>query len=247
MRTRLVPILIAAALGAAACATPSTVPERVTVRKRKIAGWYGDHSVHLKFEYPEVTGLGNPAVQAHINQTIRSAFPPPHGLKEWLESHEGEFSSGTWEDMAGGYDVRLNRRHLLSIKFWGSEGPEGKVIGNHSNPMDAAVTLDTRTGRPFKLSDLFVGPDWRVRLEKLIATYAGSSPGPHKPVPVDQSLLDMLGEHKYWYYLTPRSIRFYDIDSSYAGHALESEIPLEKLRPIVNPKGPLPTLMNKAR
>lgn len=223
----------------------AAVPARVQLRKQHLDRWYKGRSIHVTVSYPEVVGLTDKALQARINRTIRSAFPPPRGLGAWLQTAEGDPKRGEVDQLDGDYEVTYNRDHLLSIRFSGLEEPlkDGLLTTPHPNPVNGAVTLDTRTGKPFRLADLFAGPQWRERLEKLIARYAGLGPGPRKPVPEDPALMEELKHHEYWYHLTARGVRFYDLYPSYAAHAVEAEIPLEQLRPLLNSKGPLPSLI----
>jgi hypothetical protein len=220
---------------------------RVPLRKRHLDRWYDKHHVHVELDFPEATGLPDPALQARINQTLRSAYPPPHGLDAFLRSsgRTGEWGPGWTEELDGKYEVELNRNQLLSVYFYGMDTAlkNDRFYGNHPYLLSGAVTLDTRTGRAYKLSDLFSGPQWRERLEKLIARYAGLGPVPRKPVPADPVLLQELKDHRYWYYLKPSSICFYDLYQSHAAHAVEAEIPLEQLRPLMNPTGPLPAFL----
>jgi hypothetical protein len=229
----------------------SPVPARVRIRKQHLDRWYGKHRVHAEVNFPEVVGLADTTLQARINRTIRSAFPPPYGFEVWVENNDRaeDLEPGMNIEMFGDYEVTLNRNHVLSVRFWGFDDIEkdGNITAPHPNLQDAAVTLDTRTGKPFKLSDLFASPHWRERLEKLIARYAGLAPGPHKPVAIDPELIARLKSHEYWYHLKPDSVRFYDLYGNYAMRAVESEIPLEQLRPLMNPKGPLPALLAASR
>lgn len=225
----------------------AAVPARVQIRKRRLDRWYAGHRLHAVVDYPEVTALADRALQARINRTIQSAYPPPHGLDGWLRwnNEPDDVEPGVTQQLEGEYEITLNRNYLLSMRFYGSDDAvkNGLISGPHPNPLNAAVTLDTRTGRPFKLADLFAGPQWRERLEKLIARYAGLGPRPRKPVPEDPVLIQELKGRNYWCHLTPQSVRFYDLYSAFAGHAVEAEIPLEQLRPLMNPKGPLPSLL----
>lgn len=223
----------------------AAIPARVQLRKQRLDRWYNGRGTHVIVNYPEVVGLADKALQARINRTIRSAFPPPRGLKAWLETSGGDPKQGEVDQLDGDYEVTYNRNHLLSIRFSGLQEPlkNGRLMTAHPNPVDGAVTLDTRTGKPFKLADLFAGPQWREHLEKLIARYAGLGPRPRKPAPEDPALMEELKHHDYWYHLTARGVRFYDLYLAYAGNAVEAEIPLEQLRPLMNPKGPLPSLI----
>lgn len=230
-------------MGAAACAAPSAVPERVTLRTVRVDRRYLRGRLHAKVEYPEVIGLRDAALQARINRTVRSAYPPPHGLEAWLKPYLKEkFEPGEVQDLDGDYRVSLNRGHLLSIYFSGGDDlhKNGHIVGAHPNFCEAAVTLDTRTGRPFKLSDLFSGANWRDRLDHIIAHHVGFGDG--KQGLTEEEILGMAQAHEYWYYLTPSTMDVYDIATSYAAHALSASIPYRELKPIINPKGPLPAL-----
>jgi hypothetical protein len=224
----------------------------VQLRKQHVDRWYKKRRYHTVLDFPEVIGLADTALQARINRLIRSAYPPPKGVDAWLRGYESfnAWEPGEHQELSGEYEVTLNRNHLLSIRFSGSDDgiKNGLITGAHPNGLSAGVTLDTRTGRAFKLSDLFAGSRWRERLEEQIARVVTVEPG--KPDPDDAKNIQLLREdlksHQYWYYLQPHSISFYDLYLTHAGGGIEAEISLEQLRPLMNPKGPLPSLLADA-
>jgi hypothetical protein len=225
----------------------AVVPDRVQLRKRHLDRWLGKHRIHANVYLPEVTGLANPALQARINRTIRSAYPPALGIDQWLELNGSadDLEPGLNIEFTGDYEVTFNRNQLLSIQFYGSDDTlkNGLIVAPHPNSQMAAVTLDTRTGKAYKLSDLFTGPRWRDRLEQLITRSAGVGMHDTLPPEVREQLPGELKHHEYWYYLTRRGICFYDLYQAWVLHAVTSEISLEQLRPLMNPKGPLPSLL----
>ena len=235
-------LVLAAASGSVASRAPAATarPGAVSIRKLHVNQWYAHHTLHADIEYPQVVGMADRELQARINRVLLSAYPAPHGLKTTVAETIHDVPGGKLDHVNvvdGSYTIHLNRDHLLSVEFTGYWDPGESVVA-HGDLLSAGVTLDTRTGRPYRLSDLFAGEDWREKLDHIIVRNARRITDDK----LDPDSAVRVEDHNYWYYLTPRTIVFFDIGGSWTNEA-EARVPYAQVRALMNPKGPLPQLL----
>jgi hypothetical protein len=172
-----------------------------------------------------------------MNRALRSAYPRPKGIPSLLKEARGWFKDQSYRpdtkvEQDGDYAITLNRGHLLSVRF---RGEWSSTYGLHPDSTPAAISLDTRSGRIIGWGDLFSGKDWRGRLERMIVrrlTDAG-----HEDVGIG------LQERRYWCYLTPSGVVFFDLGGSWPERNLECKFSFGELSTLINRTGPLAALL----
>lgn len=232
-------LAVASGLGASSTSAPAARPGAVSLRKLHVNQWYAHHSLHAKIDYPQVTGMPDRELEARINRVLLGAYPAPHGLKATVAEATKHAPGGKLDYINiidGSYTIGLNRGHLLSVSFSGYWNLGEDVA--HGDLLSAGVTLDTRTGRPYRLSDLFAGKDWREKLDEIIVRNARRTTEDK----LDPGSAFRVADHEYWYYLTPRKIVFFDIGGHWTDEA-EASVPYSQVRSLMNPKGPLVQLL----
>ncbi|WP_213423469.1 DUF3298 and DUF4163 domain-containing protein [Bhargavaea massiliensis] len=100
-------------------------------------------SPKIDLVYPQVTGLANPAAQSAINLEIVTEFA--------LLLQQLGYGNQNLVEMTGYYEVKTNERDVLSLllvvySFTG---------GAHGLTLAKALTFDVRTGKRYRLGDLF--------------------------------------------------------------------------------------------
>jgi hypothetical protein len=123
-------------------------------------------------DYPAVYGMQNPIVQQRINQSIYSMLLQ---LARTLQHGNAATPIST------AYDIKNNQRDILSILMIGSRD----VIGANIEYKQKSMTIDTRTARVYKLSDLFKpGSGYVKTLSKMVADQ------------IKERKIDLIGEFK---------------------------------------------------
>ena len=100
-------------------------------------------SPKIDLVYPQVTGLANPAAQSAINLDIVTEFA--------LLLQQLGYGNQNLVEMTGYYEVKTNERDVLSLllvvySFTG---------GAHGLTLAKGLTFDVRTGKRYRLGDLF--------------------------------------------------------------------------------------------
>ena len=100
-------------------------------------------SPKIDLVYPQVTGLANPAAQSAINLEIVTEFA--------LLLQQLGYGNQNLVEMTGYYEVKTNERDVLSLllvvySFTG---------GAHGLTLAKGLTFDVRTGKRYRLGDLF--------------------------------------------------------------------------------------------
>lgn len=190
------------------------------VVSRKIAG------PKLNLTCPVIIGVPrartvNGMIRSLLDQMIRSQGYPG----------EGDVS------ISGGYKVHLNQSCLLSLSL-----DVLSYIEHAAHPMTVikSLTFDVLTGRVLKLRDLFIpGSGWVAEINRQIKEQIASREiqliNPFETIGDDQD-----------YYLTPEDLVIYFQLYEYTPYAFgfpEFPIPLESLRPFIEPFSPLARLL----
>lgn len=104
---------------------------------------YIDNRRNIQIHYPAVTGLSNPGVQQHINQTIMAQLNQL--LTEW------SFYEPTLVEMQSWFEVKTNQRGILSISLY----VYSFTGGAHGMTVIDTLTFDAATGKSYTLDELF--------------------------------------------------------------------------------------------
>lgn len=177
---------------------------------------------------PVVQGLENRNAMEKINQEIRA------------EVHRLVSSQGSLEnprsEMIGWFETKTNEKDILSLSLFNY----AYTGGAHGLTLQASLTFDTKTGKRYKLSELFKpGSDYRKRLDSIIGAQikARDVPvfGPFEGIRPDQD-----------FYIADRSLvvyfQLYEITPYVYGFPY-FPIPVYDVQDIANEEGPLGVML----
>ncbi|WP_442602229.1 DUF3298 domain-containing protein [Paenibacillus sp. KN14-4R] len=179
--------------------------------------------------YPVVTGLTDPAIQQHINQTILHVM---HTLMQ-QQTHKQDSSIS---QMIGGYEIKTNERGLLSLTL-----SNYAFLTHHAHGLTLlqSLTFNIHTRRSYTLQDLFKpNSDYVKVLSDLIGVQIKERQipllGPWKSIRPDQS-----------YYIADKSLviyfQEYEISPYYVGTPM-FPISVYSIADIIDENGPLGTM-----
>lgn len=220
----------------AAAPVPSAPRPALRIRRAKTDRWLEGHRFHAAISYPQVTGLPDSRVERQINALLATRFPPGGLQHDAHQAVDGIDPKQTVE-LEGAGRATLNRGRVLSVYFTGLENPveDGRIAAAHPEKLASAVTLDTRTGREYRLADLFSGPGWQKRLDEIVVDRLSHAV---PDLDADQSR-DAVAQHQFGFYLTPNGLTLFNLFDAFALASIEVAIPARELRAIANPRGPL--------
>ncbi|PAV30739.1 hypothetical protein CIL05_03155 [Virgibacillus profundi] len=104
---------------------------------------YIDNQRNIQVYYPVVTGLNNPSIQHHINQTIMAHLNQL--LTEW------NFYEPTLVEMQSWFEIKTNERGILSLALYVYSFSGGA----HGMTVIDTLTFDVTTGKRYTLDELF--------------------------------------------------------------------------------------------
>ena len=200
--------------------------------KANVASFRRDYLTYI--EYPEITGLEDPAVQESINKKLKSEFIG--GYENADATNRDEYP----EDISYNFSASLNK-NLLIIEKDGYWYPIGAA---HGQPSREYYHIDIKTGTFYQLKDLFkAGSKYADKLTSLVdnqialnnkinLTFPGSGMTYFEEKPKVTEKHDfVLGSDSLKIYYFPYAI------ASYAAGFPEFEIPYGQISSIIDTKG----------
>lgn len=177
--------------------------------------------------YPQVEGLKNQMVQDKINAEIQkriNTMIPAGGCD-------------VYASIVGKYEVGLNQKGILSIKFI-----VYSIRHHAANGLDVqkSLTINLENAKVYQLHELFKpGSDYRIQINKFI-----NNEIKEKDIPL---IKEFKGISDYQdYYLTEDALVIYFQEIEYTPHyygILEFTIPYVYLRNLINEEGPIARLV----
>lgn len=177
--------------------------------------------------YPAVTGLPNQRVQQKINEQIAA---------QAKKTRPGSFNGNIIEAQSG-YQTTVQINDILSLKFHNYYFPEHAA---HGMTYVKSITLNTRTGQVYQLSDLFnPSTNWRQILTQMINQQIME-----RQIPMLREFEGIKGNEEF--YLTPNALVIYYQLYEYTPYVygiLEFTILYAQIIQIIDPEGPIPRLI----
>lgn len=181
----------------------------------------------MEINYPIIQGLPNPFIQNRLNGIIRRTVST-------MIRQQG-FGPETMQ-MLGTYEVTLNQDDLLSLYL---ENYKYNFRAAHGLTIRKSLTMDTGTGRVYRLADLFLpGVNYVGRLSEIVQEQILE-----RDIPL---IVEFTGiSPNQAYYLTPTELvlyfQLYEI-APYSAGIVEFPIPYTQIGDILLPTGPISRL-----
>lgn len=227
-------------LGSAAATAFAVAPAPVKLVKRKLVKQA--RRCEILVSYPQVTGLPDRKVQAKINRMLSTEHPQGGVAKYIRTAAEGDDTANLEME----YEVTLNRKGLLSVRFIGLEMHtlNGQINEAHPTKVSSALTVDTVTGRRYSLRDLLKpGPDSIKALDTAICRALTRDDEVSQSWGKDpETFRGDVEAHRYRYFLTPKGIGIFNIYDNFAQGSIEVEVPFQEIQPVLKADGPLDRL-----
>lgn len=110
-------------------------------------------TLKLNIQYPELSGLDNPEIQNRLNSLFAGLAAEAKGRGYEIEKFIGqdEITRHIKAEVYFNYNVKYNQKGLLSIVFYDYQYSGGA----HGFTVQSSYTFDLRTGKEYKIKDLF--------------------------------------------------------------------------------------------
>ncbi|WP_066633020.1 DUF3298 and DUF4163 domain-containing protein [Desulfolucanica intricata] len=173
--------------------------------------------------YPQIQGLKNKEIQEKINELIRkqiAALIPKEGCD-------------VYEEILGVYEVKLNKKGILSIRFEFYTFPKQAANGL---TVVKSITANLETGEIYQLHDLFkINSDYKILISNMIKEQIKE-----KDLPLINEFQGITDYEEF--YLTENALVIYFQLYEYTPHSVgipEFEIPYTKIKNLINDRGPI--------
>ena len=180
--------------------------------------------------YPRVSGLADDMVEDRINRRIEaqvSAMIPAEGC-------------GVYQEIKGVYEVEVNDRGILSVKF-----DVYTIRKQAANGIDEqrSLTVNLETGKVYRLYDLFKrNSNYKSVLNRIIQEQIEE-----RDIPL---IKDFTGIDDYEdFYLTENALVVYFQEIEFTPHYVgipEFTIPYSEIKNLVREDGPIARLINRS-
>lgn len=183
----------------------------------------------LRITYPLVERLKDTVAQKVINYTILQQ------VYEMLAQQGYAHEPGM--EVTGGYEVKLNRKGILSLTLENYAYAKGAA---HGLTLRRAVTANLENGEIYRLKDLFSPEsDYRTYISDIIRRQIKE-----RDIPLIHEF-HKIGEDQDYFLTDTAVVVFFQLYeyTPYVYGFPSFEIPLAQLKDIMNKQGPLPRLM----
>lgn len=199
-----------------------TITKKIFSREYSITLFEGPkryRNISVVINYPQMSGHPDKTIQRNINKLLRQQS----GL---LKGHEEAYS-----DHESRYELKSNINNIISFTF----EDNGEYVGAVTSFTDnSSLNINLVNGAPFELKDLF-----RSNYKKLLSSLISEQKLCGKE---DVSVYD----NQNFYFTSDSVVVIYsrgEICARAAG-VIEAKVNLDRLASIINPNGPLSSLLN---